>query len=131
MLVVSCLLAYIHGLMLWAGRAGPIDTTRALLAGMLVMFALIGNVLGKVRRNFWVGVRTPWTIANERVWNDTHRIAAWLFVGAAMAGLVLLVLPLPLPATSISVFVLIMAAALLPVVYSLVLYKRLERRGEI
>jgi len=74
--VVLCLMAYIHGLMLWSAAAGAVDTTRALLAGVLLMFGLMGNVLGKVRRNFWVGVRTPWTLANERVWNDTHRLAA-------------------------------------------------------
>ena len=46
--VLSCLAAYVHGLMLWAGLTGPIDTTRALLAGLLIMFALIGNVTGKL-----------------------------------------------------------------------------------
>ena len=63
-----------------------------------------------------MGVRTPWTIASERVWNDTHRLAAWVFVGAALVGLLLLLLPLSLPATGIAVFALIMTAALTPVV---------------
>ena len=44
------------------------------------MFAALGNVLGKVKRNFYVGIRTPWTIASERVWISTHRLAARLFV---------------------------------------------------
>lgn len=92
---------------------------------------LIGNVLGNVRRNFWVGVRTPWTIASERVWNDTHRLAARLFVVAALAGLAVILLPLPLAAVSITTFVLIMAAALVPVFYSLWDYKRLQWRGEL
>ena len=129
--VLSCLV----GLRPWphalGGTQGADRHTRALLAGILIMFGLIGNVMGKLRRNFWMGVRTPWTIANERVWNDTHRLAAWLFVGAALVGLLLLLLPLSLPATGITVFALIMTAALTPVVYSLVLYKRLEYRGEI
>jgi uncharacterized membrane protein len=129
--VILCLMAYIHGLMLWSAAAGAVDTTRALLAGVLLMFGLMGNVLGKVRRNFWVGVRTPWTLANERVWNDTHRLAARLFVAAAVLGLAVMMLPLPLPAVSIGVFTLIIAAAVWSVLYSLVHYKRLERRGEI
>jgi immunity protein, SdpI family len=130
-LVIMLLVAYTHGLMLWAAAAGRVDITRALLVGLLLMFGLIGNVMGKVRRNFWVGVRTPWTIANERVWNDTHRLAGKLFVAAAAIGLATLLLPLPLPAVSIAVFTLIMTAALLPVLYSLIHYKRLARRGEI
>jgi uncharacterized membrane protein len=91
----------------------------------------MGNVLGKVRRNFWVGVRTPWTLASERVWNDTHRLAARLFVVAAVAGLAIVVLPISLPAMSITVFILIIVSAVLPVFYSLAHYKWLERRGEI
>jgi uncharacterized membrane protein len=130
-LVITCLLGYIQGLILWAGLSGSVDVTRALLAGVLIMFALIGNVMGKMRRNFWMGVRTPWTLASERVWNDTHRLAAWLFVAAAVMGLICVVLPIPLPAMSITILVLIMSAALLPVLYSLFHYKRLERRGEV
>lgn len=131
-LVITATMAYIHGLMLWAALAStPLDITRALLAGLLIMFGLMGNVLGKVRRNFYVGVRTPWTIASERVWNDTHRLAGRLFVVAALVGLVALVPLFPMPASSIAVFVLIMAAALFPVGYSLWLYKKLEQTGEL
>ena len=135
-LVITGMMGFIHALTLWAalatGRGQPqLDITRLMLAGLLVMFALIGNVMGKVRRNFYVGVRTPWTLASERVWNDTHRLAARLFVGAAAVGLVAILLPLALPVAIITVVGLIMAAALWPVVYSLILYKRLEKRGEI
>jgi uncharacterized membrane protein len=91
----------------------------------------MGNVMGKVRRNFWVGVRTPWTLASERVWNDTHRLAGQLFVAAAAIGLVCLLLPVPVPAVVIVSVGLIMGAAFVPIGYSLVHYKRLERRGEL
>jgi uncharacterized membrane protein len=43
----------------------------------------IGNVLGKLRSNFFVGIRTPWTLSSEHVWDQTHRWAGRLFVGAA------------------------------------------------
>lgn len=132
--VVLGMTAFIHGLTLWAALADqqqPVDITRLMLAGLLIMFALIGNVMGKVRRNFYVGVRTPWTLASERVWNDTHRLAGRMFVGGAIIGLLAVVLPLPLPAATIAVIAIIMTAALCPVLYSLILYKRLEKRGEL
>jgi uncharacterized membrane protein len=130
-LVTALLLTYIHGLTLWAAVKGPVDITRALLLGLLAMFGLIGGVLGRVRRNFFVGVRTPWTIASERVWDDTHQLAARLMVGASLLGLVPVFLPIPIPAVTTAVVGLILAAALIPVAYSLVLYKRLESRGEL
>lgn len=131
-LVISVAMAYIHGLTLWAAlSAEPIDISRAMLAGLLIMFGLMGNVLGKVRRNFYVGVKTPWTLASERVWNDTHRLAAKMFVIAAVVGLVALIPLVPLPAAVIAVVGLIMAASFIPVGYSLWLYKKLERLGEL
>jgi uncharacterized membrane protein len=130
-LAIIVFLAYVHGLTLWAAITGGVDIVRALLAGMLIMFGVIGGALTGVRRNFWVGVRTPWTLANERVWDDTHRLAARAFIAAAALGLAVLILPLSLPTAGIVVFTLIMTAAIGPAIYSLVLYKQLQRRGEI
>ena len=130
-LAITGTMVFIHGLTLWAALAGPVDITKPLLAGLLVMFGLMGNVMGKVRRNFYVGIRTPWTLASDRVWNDTHRLAGRWFVAAAALGLVALLLPIPLSAIFITTIVLILTAALGPAVYSLVLYKRLERAGSI
>jgi len=131
-LVVIGAMVFIHGLTMWAALAGrPVDITRPLLAGLLVMFGLMGNVMGKVRRNFYVGIRTPWTLASERVWNDTHRLGARWGVAAAVLGLVALLLPLSVPAQVVTTIVLILVAALGPAVYSLILYKRLERAGTL
>jgi uncharacterized membrane protein len=84
-------------------------------------------VLGQVRRNFWVGVRTPWTLTSEAVWSRTHRLAAWLYVPLGVAGAAAVVLGAPLSAC----FVVFIVVVLLPAVYSLVLYKRLERQGNL
>ena len=45
-----------------------------------MMFIIVGNVMGKIRPNWFVGVRTPWTLSSRRSWNKTHRLAGWLFV---------------------------------------------------
>ncbi|HVX10622.1 MAG TPA: SdpI family protein [Pirellulales bacterium] len=122
------LMAYIHALLLWAAWAGPVDLGRALSGGICLFFVLIGNVLGKVRRNFFMGVRTPWTLASERVWIDTHRLAARLFVAAGVIGFLLCLL-LGGPAAIAGTVALIIVAAFVPVFYSLIHYKRLERDG--
>ncbi len=124
--MVTALFGYIHAVVLWAGL-GEGDVGRALLAGLMLFFAAMGNYMGKVRRNFWMGVRTPWTLADERVWNQTHRLAAWSFVAAGLAGFALALAGAPVP----WVLGLLLAAVLVPVVYSLVAYKRFQRRGEL
>ena len=97
MVLMIGLFAYIHG----GDPAGDLaevqqgqkfmDIGRALIGGMFLFFALLGNVMGKVRKNFYIGVRVPWTLASDRVWNDTHRLAAWLMVGGGILGFVMVV----------------------------------------
>ncbi len=127
MLLVMGLLTYIHALMLLAAKSHGLDVGRALVGGIFLFLALVGNVLGKVRRNFYVGYRLPWTLASDRVWNDTHRLAAWLIVACGLIGCALVVLGAPIAAT----VVLVIIVAVVPAVYSLIHYKRLQRRGEL
>lgn len=127
MVVIMAMLAYMHALILAAGLSWAIDMNRAIGGGICLLVALLGNVMGKVRRNFYVGIRTPWTIANEQVWNATHRFAAKTMFAGGILGLIAAILRaafwLPIA--------LVMAGALVPAVYSLVLYKKLEARGEL
>jgi len=125
--LVVTLFGYIHCIALAGSMDLGIDTTKALLGGMFLFFALLGNRLGKVQRNFFVGVRTPWTLADETVWIRTHRMAAWILTigsllcfAAVMAGL-----------SPLWAFIGFVAMALLPVVYSLVLYKYLQKHGRL
>jgi uncharacterized membrane protein len=127
MFLIQGMFLYIHGVVLLGSLEAPLDVGRVLVAGICLFLALTGNVLGKVRRNFWMGVRTPWTLADERVWERTHRLAAWLFVAGGLFGCLGALLGLNL----IVCFVGVMVAALVPVVYSLVIYKRLEREGRL
>jgi uncharacterized membrane protein len=132
MMLVTALMGYLHVAFLWGAMQPAQNKTifmRLLLGGICLFFALMGNVMGKVRRNFWMGVRTPWTLASDTVWNQTHRLAAWMMVAAGLLG-VALVMVLPADYAWLALF-LILPAGLVPVIYSLVLYKRLEREGKL
>ena len=69
------------------GRPGLSTRLPLMLVGAL--FLVMGNVMGKLRFNFTVGVRTPWTLADERVWDQTHRFAGKAFVAAGLVVLAL------------------------------------------
>jgi uncharacterized membrane protein len=127
MIVIVAMVAYFHILILLSGLGLVLDVSRAVIGGVCLLIALLGNVMGKVRRNFFVGIRTPWTIANEQVWNATHRFAAKTLFAGGMLGLLAVILRAPfwLPMTAILV------GALVPAFYSLIFYKQLERRGEL
>ena len=125
LMVVS--LGYFYAILLWSDLGHAIDVGRAVSGGVCLLFALLGNVLGKVRRNFYIGVRTPWALANERVWNATHRFAAKTFVFAGLFGLTFTLLGYDFW----PVMVAVSLGALSPIVYSLMVYKQMERRGEL
>jgi len=103
------------------------DSSRWFVGGLCLALALFGNVLGRVRRNFWIGVRTPWTLASEAVWDATHRLAARAMFAGGLLGAVLVVCGGP----PVAAFVLVMAGLILPAAYSLVYYKRFDAAGRL
>jgi uncharacterized membrane protein len=127
MVLLVALLGYLHTLILWAAFSRPLNMPRSLMGALFLFLILIGNVLGKVKRNFYIGMRTPWTLASEKVWYATHRFAAKAFVAAGFLGLLSVIFSAP-PVIEFSILI---AAALASVIYSLVYYKRLERLGEL
>lgn len=119
--VTVTLLGYVYALVLLEVLHGGVAMARAVPAGICILLILIGNPMGKVRRNFYMGIRTPWTLASEAVWHRTHRLAARLMVASGLLGL----LALWLGAGHRLLLVLLLAWAPLAAGYSLLLYKRL------
>ena len=95
---------------------------RVLLPLLGVILIVVGNFMGKLRRNFFIGIRTPWTLADEEVWFRTHRFGGPLFV---IAGVVLMAGAF-FDAGNALLLPVIIIAALIPVVYSYVVYRRLQ-----
>ena len=130
MVLTVSLFAYMDGVMLYVvhqtvAKQPTVDLGRAFLAGLFLFFGLMGAVIGKVHRNFYIGVRVPWTLASERVWNDTHRLAGWIWGATGVIGFAMIVLGAPF----LAAFALLLVSAFIPVIYSFVHYKSLERRG--
>lgn len=65
----------------------PMD--RAIFVSASIAFALIGNQLGKVRRNWFIGIRMPTTLGDDRTWDQTMRMAARLAVLAGITSALL------------------------------------------
>ena len=111
------LLVVVHGAVIAAVLGATFDMGRVLGVGIGLLFAVIGNFLGKTRSNWFMGIRTPWTMSSERSWTKTHRLGGRLFL---LVGLVSIVLGL-LSSAQVVFFVLlpgIAIAALVPIVYS-------------
>lgn len=89
-----------------------------------LLFMVIGNFLGKVRKNFFLGIRTPWTLASDEVWAKTHRLGGWCFVAA---GIIMALMGVTAPPSNMGwVIGVVVAIALVPVVYSFFAYRKIE-----
>jgi uncharacterized membrane protein len=95
MLLVFCLMAVLFGAMLWAALGHAFDIGQVMAGTVCLFLMFFGNLLSKVRPNFFLGIRTPWTLASEAVWIATHRVAAWATVASGLCGLGLVIAGLP------------------------------------
>lgn len=107
-----------------AATGAKVDISRVVVTAMGALFVVLGNFLGKVTRNYFVGIRTPWTLENSEVWHRTHRLGGKVFVAGGFA--IALVALLGHPALAIPILV---AVALIPVVYSYAIHRRLSDRS--
>lgn len=96
------------------------DVTRWLLISISLFITVLGNYLGKLRRNRWIGIRTPWTLADDEVWMRTHRLGGWMFVAGGALGV--------LAALSGAGFAVVLGvlviSALIPAAASYVIFRR-------
>lgn len=117
------LLAYVHGLVLAYNLGTEFDVTVAVAPAVAAVYYLAGHLLSRAERNWFVGLRTPWTLSDERVWTRTHERVAPLFKLAGVVALVGVVVP------SLAIYLLVgpvAVAALAGTVYSYVCYRRLH-----
>jgi len=93
-----------------------------ILIGLL--FTIIGNYMPSIKPNYFIGIRTPWTLENEMVWTKTHQLAGKLWFPA---GLIVILLSLTIRDHQLMhvIFLSITAIiALVPIVYSYIIFKK-------
>lgn len=85
---VVALFGALHLLAVAVALGATVDMTRIVLLATGALFVVIGNYLPKVRSNYLMGIRTPWTLTSDRSWTQTHRLGGRLFVleGLALAA---------------------------------------------
>jgi len=109
-------------LVLLAATGRDVHVNEMVFAGTGLLFIVLGNFLGKVRKNFFIGIRTPWTLASDEVWSRTHRLGGWVFVLIGFFMFLNAFVQFP----EVWLIGSIVVIAFVPVVYSYVLYRKLE-----
>lgn len=85
-IVAFLALVHLGGLSAALGRPIPIGSLIGPATGLL--FVVLGGLMGKLRPNWFVGIRTPWTLSSKRSWIRTHRVGGWAFIACGVATLI-------------------------------------------
>ncbi len=121
-LVIIAFMLYLYGLTLvWNLGYQDFNMSAAMLPFMGVLFIAIGFMLRKAKRNFFIGIRTPWTLSSDTVWDKTHQLGSILFmasgafaiIGGFFGGMTAFWL----------MFVPLIGSSIFLVIYSYVLYR--------
>lgn len=112
---------FVYGLTMASALGYQFNMTYALLPIVGLLFIGAGYMMGKAKRNFFIGIRTPWTLSSETVWDETHKFGSKLF----MFGGAVTILCAFLGENGIwLMLVAMLAAAFVPIVYSYILWRR-------
>jgi uncharacterized membrane protein len=111
-----------HIIVLRAALGYPVAIERVLPVALGVLFIAIGNLLPRMRPNWFLGIRTPWTLSSDRVWEKTHRFGGNVFV---LAGALMLLSGLVMPQWGqLVIFTIVALCTASVLIYSYVEWKR-------
>jgi len=122
------LLALVHAAIVANALGFTFEMTTLIGLGIGLLFMILGNFLGKVRSNFFFGIRTPWTLSSDRVWDRTHRTAGPLFI---LLGLAICLAAVFLSPRAFFVLLLagVVAVTVFVLAYSYVLWRQEQRNA--
>ena len=121
--LIVAFMVYIYFLTLrWNLGYTDFGISKAMLPALGILFFFVGYMLRKAKRNFFIGIRTPWTLSSDRVWDETHRLGSVLFmisgalafIGSFLGGMTAFWF----------LFAPLMISTLITLVYSYLLYQR-------
>ncbi|HET6276490.1 MAG TPA: SdpI family protein [Candidatus Cybelea sp.] len=127
LLAVIAMMLAVHFGILHAQVTGAAPSHAHFLIPIGLLFVVLGTVMGRLKRNFWIGVRTPWTLASDEVWARTNQLAGTLFV---LGGIGTVAASLVGGARAPVLLIVVGIVAIVPIAYSYVLYRRIEGFGE-
>jgi len=82
-------MVYVYALSLaWNLGFTQFKMSASLLPALGLLFILVGFMLRRAKRNFFIGIRTPWTLSSDKVWDETHRVGSILFIASGAVALI-------------------------------------------
>jgi len=112
---------YVYALTLLSALNIQFNMTVMLIPVVGLLFIGIGYMMGQAKRNFFIGIRTPWTLSSETVWDETHKLGSKLFM---IAGTVTVITAFMSQIGIWLMIAVLLISAIVPIIYSYILWRR-------
>ncbi|MFZ5858607.1 MAG: SdpI family protein [Chloroflexota bacterium] len=112
---------FVYGLTLSAALGYQFNMTYMILPVVGLLFIGAGYMMSKAKRNFFIGIRTPWTLSSDTVWDETHKFGSKMFM---IGGVVTIISAFLGEAGFWLMMAAVLVAAFAPMVYSYILWRR-------
>ncbi|RNC84619.1 MAG: DUF1648 domain-containing protein [Balneola sp.] len=115
----------IYAFVMAASLGNETNFTPYIYLAVGALFLILGNYMNSIKPNYFIGIRTPWTLESPEVWKKTHRLASKIWI---VGGLVMMAIPFitPLSWMAVSTTIMVSILAGIPLFYSFIIFKKLE-----
>jgi uncharacterized membrane protein len=125
-LLMTVFITAISFYLLYIGSKGVINPN--LLIGLLgAFFVIFGNYLQTVKPNYFIGIRTPWTLENEETWRKTHWLGGKIFLVGGLLTMIIAFMAKDNTLLAVSFGIITAVEVLVPTIYSYLEFKRIHK----
>lgn len=121
----SIFMTAIYGFVMASSLGSPINFAGYIIAGVGIMILVVGNYLNSIKPNYFIGIRTPWTLESPEVWKRTHRFTSKVWMVGGLIMVVLAFIPNAME-SALTITMITVVLAVIPFIYSYLIFKKLE-----
>jgi uncharacterized membrane protein len=128
-IILALFMVFIYLFIMAASLGSSINFAVYIQVGVGMLIMVLGNYMNSVKQNYFIGVKTPWTLENGEVWKKTHRLTSKLWT---IAGLSMICIPFVFKQELIqmSIYVaVVLVIAFVPILYSYLIFQRITAQN--
>ena len=110
--------------LLYISNSGSLKNPNLLIGLIGALFAMLGNYFQTIRPNYFIGIRTPWTLENEQTWKKTHRLGGRLWMAGGVLIVFISFIISSNNALAITFAIILSVMVIVPVVYSYIEFQK-------
>lgn len=122
---ISIFMTAVYGFVMASALGVQVNFASYVIAGVGLLILIIGNYMNSLKPNYFIGVRTPWTLESPEVWKKTHRLTSKFWVAGGLGMMAMAFFP-SIINSAFTIIILVSILAAIPIIYSFMVFKKLE-----